>query len=112
MQTLSQIKNCHEQKSRDQLGNQSRNRASGKNNVNKLNLMQSVGRFLKSMTRSAATEQSYNCHSLSHLSEHQLRDIGFTRESAGRKLPDANLGYLQHGLYEQRRTLIHRLPKG
>lgn len=103
MQTLSQRTTCHEQNRQQQVGSNKPDSSA--------NTLRSMSRFILSLIKPAAVEKLYSTHSLSHLSEHQLRDIGFTRESSDRKLPDVNVAFLHYGLHEQRRSQIRRLPK-
>ena len=103
MQTISRRSHCHEQKQQSQTSAERFN--------TKANSIRTALGYLKSRIWSVVKPRPDYSHSLGHLNEHQLRDIGFTRESADRKLPNVNAEFLQCGLHEQRRIQIRRLPK-
>lgn len=104
MQSLSQRRPCYKQSQRCQLG-------SAKPGVRQYPI-RSVGNYLKSILDVVVKPQPNYSSSLKHLTEHQLRDIGFTRDPPNWKIPDTDVGLLQSGLHELCRTRIRRLPRG
>lgn len=108
MTLLSQHSDCHKQNKHDQAGIVLP--------IVRRNPIISIGRFLRSglsfVSRSRLKQKPDYSASLNHLSEYQLRDIGFTRDPPDRRILDLNIGFLQSGLHAQRGTRIRRLPKG
>lgn len=81
------------------------------------NPLRATVRFLARLTSQHPDQRN----TLHHLNEHQLRDIGLTRElldsKTNRSLSDLSMsahpdiGFLQGGLYDQRRRRVRRLPR-
>ncbi len=106
MKPLSPQSACHEQNQHDYAASVKRHpmRSIGRR------LMTAIRSGLKSGPTSLVKRRPDHNHSLSHLNEHQLQDIGFTRDSVQSKIP-TDIGLLQSGLHEHKRSQIYPLHK-